>query len=281
MLSITTDDENVAVKWKCEQWVVSIVLAAVLFCASAGASDIYFNYIVETDRTVYRVGDEVHWRISAGIEGDTRGIGGFDLDLYESMNEELNAPVFDYVISFEDMQFHPTYLPISYLTTGQGLLDFNFKNGFNADRATGGAGLVSGIGVSQFEQVLDQTGGTVCEGFYTVTRPGLHYLTPVHNSGYVWLDGQDEAEEISAWSRTGSSIYVIPDDEISIADINQDNIVNFKDFNSLANYWLASDCSDENYWCDGADINQDSFVDFLDLASLSDDWLWEVDLPFE
>ena len=255
------------------------LLLTALLVPSAALADIYFTYTVETDRTVYRVGDTVHWKITAAIEGQTRGIGGFFIDLYESMNKEMDSPYLDFIWSPGDNFFHPTYVAEEYFTDGRSILDFNIYNGFDASYASGGAGLIAGIGVTQFEQVLDQTGGVVCEGMYTVTKPGFHYLEVVHNSGYIWLDEQDYAEEISLWDSSVSTIYVLSDNEISIADINQDNIVNFKDFTSLSNYWLASDCSDENYWCNGADINQDSFVDFLDLTQLSNDWLWEPVIP--
>ena len=58
------------------------------------------------------------------------------------------------------------------------------------------------------------------------------------------------------------------------ADIGGDFAVNFVDFAALAQYWLATDCSDTNFWCEGADINKDGAVDIADMDVLGFYWLW-------
>jgi len=52
-----------------------------------------------------------------------------------------------------------------------------------------------------------------------------------------------------------------------------DCIVNFIDFVKFAEYWLWTDCSELNRWCDGADLNHANGVDVSDLSLFVDEWL--------
>jgi hypothetical protein len=51
------------------------------------------------------------------------------------------------------------------------------------------------------------------------------------------------------------------------ADLNQDGIVNFKDFAILANYWQQSTTEE-------ADLDDSGFVDYSDVSILAGQWLW-------
>ncbi len=54
-----------------------------------------------------------------------------------------------------------------------------------------------------------------------------------------------------------------------IPDLNDDGIVNLKDFAMFADHWLESSC----YACQGADLNLDEQVNADDLPFFSSDWL--------
>ena len=56
------------------------------------------------------------------------------------------------------------------------------------------------------------------------------------------------------------------------ADLTCDCRVDLRDFDTLAQYWLADDCTDPN-WCAGADLTQDTFVDTIDAAAVGQQWL--------
>lgn len=55
-------------------------------------------------------------------------------------------------------------------------------------------------------------------------------------------------------------------------DINNDGITNISDLNTLAAYWLNSDCNMTNNFCTGADINYNNTVNLTDLATLATTW---------
>jgi hypothetical protein len=56
------------------------------------------------------------------------------------------------------------------------------------------------------------------------------------------------------------------------SDINDDGIVNFKDFTILAREWFEN-CDAEDEWCGGADIDHSGKVNALDLQQIVNDWL--------
>lgn len=298
-LSIANDGENLAMKLKYMPYRLfcmnissqsastpakyvkraAVLLLLVLTLRPAAANDRYFSYTVETDKTVYRVGDTVYWRVYAEVYGeDVTGISSLSATLFESLNEEMLPPLEENFF-VPKVGFVTNCVPLDYFETGIVTSAFNWVDKFDST-GSAGEGWVS-MSAGQFVKNEGIFGGEFCESSYVVTKAGFHYLDIIHNSGYAWIDGQDDAEEILDWGRITSTFYVISDEEASPAGINRDNLVNLKDFTSLSNYWLATDCSEENFWCEGADINQDSVVDFLDLTELSDDWLWELELPFE
>jgi len=243
-------------------------------------ADIYFTYRVETDREVYRVGDEVHWTIYAHVEGECRGIEFLSIDLYESMNEKMWEPYSDDIWYEGTFEFLTTLVAEEYLTDGRTLLDYNVYNGYVANPGSGITGRVTGISTYQFEKTLDQglEEMALCQGVYTVTRAGIHTLSISHNSGYVWLGSQDDAVEIGRYDSADAGIHVIPDSEAPLTDINRDIKVDFKDLTLLSSSFPSSGCGEHNNWCSGSDVNQDTFVDYLDLAQIAEDWLWEYEI---
>ncbi|AQQ70384.1 hypothetical protein SMSP2_00732 [Limihaloglobus sulfuriphilus] len=52
-------------------------------------------------------------------------------------------------------------------------------------------------------------------------------------------------------------------------DINGDSLVNSMDLAAIANFWLETECSPENGWCQGRDINNDGSVTVADVAVIS------------
>ena len=87
----------------------------------------------------------------------------------------------------------------------------------------------------------------------------FHYISVVHNSGYVWLDSQTDTEEVLDWDSTGSAIYVSsnPQATLGTADMSILSII-------------ASDmdedyCNVENSFCEGSDVNEDGEVNNIDL----------------
>ncbi len=59
------------------------------------------------------------------------------------------------------------------------------------------------------------------------------------------------------------------------SDIDGDCYVNFKDFATIADYWLSSDCFWLNNNCDGSDFKpMNSEVDLSDLGTFVQQWLW-------
>jgi glucuronoarabinoxylan endo-1,4-beta-xylanase len=59
------------------------------------------------------------------------------------------------------------------------------------------------------------------------------------------------------------------------SDISGDCYVDYKDFATIADYWLSGDCSWLNNYCDGADFKpMDGVVDFSDLGTFVLQWLW-------
>ena len=56
------------------------------------------------------------------------------------------------------------------------------------------------------------------------------------------------------------------------SDLNDDGIVNLKDFVIFASFWQSNDCGNSN-WCGGTDFNQDSRTDYVDLTIFAYNWL--------
>jgi len=57
------------------------------------------------------------------------------------------------------------------------------------------------------------------------------------------------------------------------SDLNHDCYVNFKDLQTMSDYWLSPDCA-ANSNCDGADFQPvDGTVDFLDFSDFAADWM--------
>ena len=65
----------------------------------------------------------------------------------------------------------------------------------------------------QYEKHEGIFGGEFAEGSYTVTKEGFHVLDINHNSGYVWMEGQDDALEIAGIGDL-NGFYVLTPEEI-------------------------------------------------------------------
>ncbi len=55
-------------------------------------------------------------------------------------------------------------------------------------------------------------------------------------------------------------------------DTNRDSQVNIIDLDTIANYWLYSNCNMANNHCDGADLNYDGQITLTDFTTLSANW---------
>ncbi|MBL7106928.1 MAG: hypothetical protein ISS77_04910, partial [Phycisphaerae bacterium] len=62
-----------------------------------------------------------------------------------------------------------------------------------------------------------------------------------------------------------------------LAEITNDDIVNFEDFAKFAQGWLNQDCGDWNLYCNRADLNFDNEVNNDDLLIMSEDWLLSIE----
>ena len=58
------------------------------------------------------------------------------------------------------------------------------------------------------------------------------------------------------------------------ADINEDGLVNLKDYANLAQYWTCLDCNDISD-CSVADLDDNGIIGLGDLVLLTENWLWQ------
>lgn len=59
-----------------------------------------------------------------------------------------------------------------------------------------------------------------------------------------------------------------------MADISNDDIVNFNDFAILAAHWLEEECG-YSARCQGSDLQQNGIINLADLLLITDHWLWQ------
>jgi hypothetical protein len=124
----------------------------------------------------------------------------------------------------------------------------------------------------------------------TCATPGvtIHYTTngddptesdPVIAPGSSVLVGHTMRLKAKAW-KTGvePSEIKTADYQVTLlrpeSDLNNDCIVNFKDFALLGNWWRY-DCGMSNGWCEAADFDSSGDVGIKDLAVLASQWLTE------
>lgn len=62
-----------------------------------------------------------------------------------------------------------------------------------------------------------------------------------------------------------------------MADISNDDIVNFKDFAILASHWLEDECG-YSARCGGSDLQQNGIINLEDLLTIIEHWLWQAPL---
>ena len=101
---------------------------------------------------------------------------------------------------------------------------------------------------------------------------------PVIASGSSLLVGHTLMLKAKAW-KTGIEPSGIKTADYQIisdcpeADLTGDDcIVNFRDFTSLANWWMY-DCNTSNGWCEAADFDLSGDADIKDVAVLASQWL--------
>jgi len=253
-----------------------VVLLALILCAwqaqATHASDIYFDYSVSAGGNLYQVGDEVFWEISASVEGDTRGIRDLSVSLYESRNEDVDAPLTATGFRPEHQRVVTAFVPLDYFDGGPNVpFYFSYHNYFEVSGGGhGGVGGVSGLGVARFVdhthpkflEALDKTGGSLCEGKYTVTKTGFHGLGVGHNYGSVWIDESGNVQDIGIASSTGHGFYVTETEDADIGTTNMSTL------SVISESWDNIDCDDSNDFCDGADVNEDCEVNDLDVSDL-------------
>jgi serine protease len=98
-------------------------------------------------------------------------------------------------------------------------------------------------------QDLGAAGRDVYYGYGLVNASAALNLVTPHNCSSEWIMGHGLA-----------------------GDINQDCAVNFKDLLILAENWLAS-CTSSNNWCAGADVNTSGTVNLSDFSKIASQWL--------
>jgi hypothetical protein len=67
-------------------------------------------------------------------------------------------------------------------------------------------------------------------------------------------------------------IYYIHFSNVRTRDFNNDTIVNFRDYATLASHWLETNCIAPN-WCEGTDLDTNGKVDINDLMLFCEFWL--------
>ncbi|HAL45090.1 MAG: hypothetical protein A2Y12_20125 [Planctomycetes bacterium GWF2_42_9] len=101
------------------------------------------------------------------------------------------------------------------------------------------------------------------------TTAEMKTLSTFTNAGwdFSYTDGNEAVWYIS------ENDYPILTWQISPVDISTDGKNNFKDFASLAKYWMRDDCAKYNNYCDWADLDFSGRVDISDLWELMNYWL--------
>ncbi len=108
----------------------------------------------------------------------------------------------------------------------------------------------------------------------TFRLSGLTYLTDQEGRYELKIKTQDI---LSLDNVAGASVSSITWNRVLEPwDTNSDNIVDLKDFATISEKWMNSDC-DNPYWCEGADINRDGAVNFDDILLISNHWLEVID----
>ena len=136
--------------------------------------------------------------------------------------------------------------------------------------------------------------------YYTLTN-----IKHVEQYGYVLCEVDGLKITLTWMERTGEGVYSAVEEwnytAVLAGDMNNDGVVDFRDFvifaehwlegaqiltgdfvppagvgfediGFFANRWLRADCGGSNN-CDGADLNISGNVDFTDFASVADNWL--------
>lgn len=85
------------------------------------------------------------------------------------------------------------------------------------------------------------------------------------------LDGTYQSEEPYSYFRIRY--------DMSIADLDYNGIVDFKDYANFADKWLTDGHNLQDNWANRADLNGDGTVDPNDLGEFCDDWLWDANDP--
>jgi glucuronoarabinoxylan endo-1,4-beta-xylanase len=103
------------------------------------------------------------------------------------------------------------------------------------------------------------------------------------NSNFAYIGTFNESSRLFLPHQSITTISLTPPADCNdvqdanyglLSDLSGDCYVNYKDFATIADYWL-SDCSWLNNYCDGADLKpMDGVVDFSDLGTFVQQWLW-------
>ncbi len=249
----------------------AVAVLAVLILGSAALSAT-MNVRVETDKTVYKVGDTVAWTIYAwASSGDNLGVAFVSVDLDDANDIILNAPLRD--------EIEPEFLGTSY-GVAEGFMVTGWGEPDPDDPDT--PDLLS-ISVMQIDKQPDkgndgQDNHILAKGSYTVSTLGEHALDVNYygTGAHYWLNDDIYDYTVFAFETLkefpGSFSVVID------ADINGDYSVNLVDVSILAAWWHQTGCANAMD-CGGADVNGDDVVDLTDAAMVADWWLWCDNAP--
>lgn len=102
---------------------------------------------------------------------------------------------------------------------------------------------------------------------HTSNEPNIAYSNPFW---IVFNLGMSEEDHNNAIHWVDTYLAQLP-------DLEQDGIVDFKDFAILASQWLNTNCDCRNNWCNRADFTEDGRVDFQDLVKIASNWLESMD----
>ena len=108
-----------------------------------------------------------------------------------------------------------------------------------------------------------------CDGVYLLEMELYNTSSQVDYSYPFWIvfNNETDANEPSNATTWVEKYY------IDLADIDEDNKVNFIDYAQLIANFSSVDCNCHNQWCYSTDLNKNGIVDINDLDKITKDWL--------
>ncbi len=254
---------------------IRLIFLVVLISMSTVSAQV-LHLKVETDKTVYLVGQTVNWTIYAWADSVTnQGIAAITLDLDDTAGEALNPALMN-GSDFQDTEYGT---PQKFVVTTLGSPSVNpprLQSLLTMQLPTPD-GIGPNIGNDDIPRIL-------CKGSYAATIVGAHTLQIQNPTANYWTTVVGPAAPFLTIDLTNITFDVIleplvcgdPGTIYLKADLNQNCFVDMYDYNVLGVNWGRTDCVDTT-WCQRADINKSGEVDLVDLHLFCNQWLYCTD----